>query len=137
MLGELLGESAGKITGTRVLPSEGQQVKVEVSGQGSGQLLGEAMTDMFTYWQTVRPGGVFYGEGHVLLMTPSGEIAAWSGFGVGQPTGPSPAAHYAVCGSFQPTNGCFCAEVVVFLVVSRGAADVSASVLTARRVSCA
>jgi hypothetical protein len=105
MLGELLGESAGTITGTRVLPSEGQQVKVEVSGQGSGQLLGEAMTDMFTYWQTVRPGGVFYGEGHVLLMTPSGEIAAWSGFGVGQPTGPSPAAHYAVCGSFQPTSG--------------------------------
>ena len=36
MLGELLGESSGRITGTRVLPTEGQQVKVEVSFQGSG-----------------------------------------------------------------------------------------------------
>jgi hypothetical protein len=105
MLGELLGESTGKITGTRVLPSEGQQIKVEVSFQGSGTLLGEAITDIGTYWQTIRPEGVLYGEGHVLMMTRDGTIADWTGFGVGQPTGPSPAAHYAVCGSFQPTSG--------------------------------
>jgi hypothetical protein len=105
MLGELLGESAGKITGTRVLPSEGQQIKVEVSFQGSGTLLGEAITDIGTYWQTIRPEGVLYGEGHVLMMTQDGAIADWTGFGVGRPTGPAPAAHYGVCGSFQPAPG--------------------------------
>jgi hypothetical protein len=105
MLGELLGESAGKITGTRVLPSEGQQIKVEVSFEGSGTLLGEAITDIGTYWQTIRPVGVLYGEGHVLMMTQDGAIADWSGFGVGRPTGPAPAAHYGACGSFQPASG--------------------------------
>ena len=39
MLGQQLGEASGKITGVRVLPTEGQQVKVEVSFQGSGKLL--------------------------------------------------------------------------------------------------
>jgi hypothetical protein len=32
-----------------VLPSEGQQIKVEVSFQGSGTLLGEAITNIGTY----------------------------------------------------------------------------------------
>jgi len=101
MLGKLLGEASGKTTGVRVLPTEGQQVKVEVSFQGSGKLLAAEITDIGTYWQTVRPGGVLYGEGHLLMMTKDGEIADWTGFGVGRPTGPSPAAHYGVCGSFQ------------------------------------
>lgn len=104
MLGELLGEASGKTAGVRVLPTEGQQVKVEVSFQGNGKLLGVGITDTGTYWQTVRPGGVFYGEGHVLMMTKDGEIADWTGFGVGRPTGPAPAAHYGVCGSVQTTS---------------------------------
>jgi hypothetical protein len=104
MLGELLGEASGRTTGVRVLPTEGQQVKIEVSFQGSGRLSGVEMTDTGTYWQTIRPGGVLYGEGHVLIMTRAGELADWTGFGVGRPTGPSPAAHYAVCGSFQTAS---------------------------------
>ncbi len=35
-LGDQLGESSGKVSGTRVLASEGQQVKLEVSFQGRG-----------------------------------------------------------------------------------------------------
>ena len=104
MLGELIGEASGKITGIRVLPNEGQQVKVEVSFQGSGKLLEAEMTDIGTYWQIVRPGGVLYGEGHVLMMTKDGEIGDWKGVGIGKPTGPSPAAHYACCGSFQTAS---------------------------------
>ena len=46
MLGELLGQVSGKLLGTRVLPTEGQLVKVEVSFQGSGTFLGEDITDM-------------------------------------------------------------------------------------------
>jgi hypothetical protein len=69
VLGDRLGESAGKFTGVRVLPTEGGQIKIEVSFQGRGTLLGQEITDTGTYWQTVRPGGVLYGEGHVLFMT--------------------------------------------------------------------
>ena len=63
MLDNLLGELSGKATFGRVLPTEEQRVKVEVSIQGSGELRGEKVTVFGTYWQTVRPGGVLYGEG--------------------------------------------------------------------------
>jgi hypothetical protein len=101
MLGEMLGESSGRLSSVRVLPTEGQEIRVEVSFQGRGSLLGETITDMGTYWQTIRLGGVLYGEGHVLMMTQGGDIADWTGFGVGTPTGPAPAASYGVCGSFR------------------------------------
>ncbi len=105
MLGKLLGEGSGKTTGVRVLAhEEGQEVKVEVSVRGSGKLLGVDTTDLGTYWQTVRPGGVLYGEGHLVAMTQDGEVADFTGIGHGKPTGPSPAAHYGVCGSFQTTS---------------------------------
>jgi hypothetical protein len=55
-LGEQLGTASGKITGTRVLVPEGQQLKVEVSFSGRGTMLGEEIDDFGTYWQTVRPG---------------------------------------------------------------------------------
>ncbi len=101
MLGKLIGESAGQITGVRVLSTEGAETKVEVSFQGSGKLLDRGMRDLGTYWQIVRPGGILYGEGKVLIMTDDGETAPWTGFGVGRPTGPAPAATYGVGGSFQ------------------------------------
>jgi hypothetical protein len=104
MLGDRLGESAGKITGVRVLPSEGQQIKIEISFQGRGTLLGQEISDTGTYWQTVRPGGVLYGEGHVLMRTPGGDIVDWVGGGVGRPTGPGSAASYGVYGSAQTTS---------------------------------
>ncbi len=104
MLDKLLGEFSGKATFGRVLPTDEQQVKIEVSIQGSGELLGEKVTVFGTYWQTVRPGGVLYGEGHAVMMTADGDTADWNGFGVGSSTGPVPASHYAVCGSFQTTS---------------------------------
>ena len=65
-LGDQVGEASGKITGTRVLTPVGEQVQMEVSFQGSGNMLGEEITDTATYVQVVRPGGVFYGEGNAL-----------------------------------------------------------------------
>jgi hypothetical protein len=100
-LGEQLGESTGRITGTRVLAPEGQQLKVEVALEGRGTMLGEDIVEFGTYWQTLRPGGVLYGEGINLWMTNDGESVRWEGFGVGHPTGPPPAGHFGVCGSAQ------------------------------------
>jgi hypothetical protein len=101
-LGDQIGEASGKITGTRVVtPLGGHTRQIEVSFQGSGSLLGHDITDIGTYVQTLRPGGVLYGEGDVLYITADGESAQWRGFGVGRPTGPFPAGHFAVCGSAQ------------------------------------
>ena len=101
-LGDQIGEASGKITGTRVVtPLGGHTRQIEVSFQGSGSLLGHDITDIGTYVQTLRPGGVLYGEGAVLYLTADGESAQWRGFGVGRPTGPFPAGHFAVCGSTE------------------------------------
>lgn len=84
MLGEVLSEERGKVTGRRVLPSEGQGPKVEISFQASGNLLGTESTDMGTYWSVVRPDGALYGEGQGVIMTQDGDRASWIGSGVGR-----------------------------------------------------
>ena len=56
-LGEQLGESSGKITGTRVLsPVGGEPAHIEVSFQGNGTMLGAEISEVGTYWQTARAG---------------------------------------------------------------------------------
>ena len=94
MLGELLGESSGKLLGMRVLPTEGQLVKVEVSFQGTGKFLGEEMTDMGTYWSVAQPDGSLFGDGQGVLMTADGGMATWRGQGVGRLTGRGSAVNY-------------------------------------------
>jgi hypothetical protein len=103
MLGEMIVESSGKITGVKVLSVEGPVPKLEVSLQGSGKLLGQETTEFITYWQTVRPGGALYGEGQAVAMTHDGEMATWTGFGVGRPTGKGHATSYRAAGAFQTT----------------------------------
>ena len=108
-LGDKVGETSGKVTGTRVItPSGTQPVRIEVSLQGSGTVLGEDVTEIGTYVQTLRPGGVLYGEGDILYIitddnneNDNNETAHWRGFGVGRPTGSFPAGHFAVCGSSE------------------------------------
>ncbi len=104
MLGEQLGEASGKITATRVLPSDGPTPNLEISFQGSGKLLGVDINDFGTYTQTVRLGGAYYGEGQVVLITTDGGVANWTGFGVGRPTGHVPAGTFGVCGSIQTAS---------------------------------
>jgi hypothetical protein len=84
MLGEQIGEERGKITGRRVLKSEGQGLKVEVSFQASGRFLGSEAFDMGTYWSEVQPNGMLYGEGQGIIRTANGEMVQWTGAGRGQ-----------------------------------------------------
>jgi hypothetical protein len=104
MLGEQICEASGKFTGTRVLPSEGPIPKLEASFQGSGKLLGVDMNDFGTYYQTVRSGGMLYGEGQVVIITADGDMAIWTGFGIGRPTGRFPTGTFGICGSFQTAS---------------------------------
>jgi len=86
MLGELISETHGKITGNRVLPSDGETAKVEISFQESGKILGLEITDMGTYWCVARRVGL-YGEGQGAIMTKDGEMVSWKGQGAGRFTG--------------------------------------------------
>src|SRR5439155_19790425 len=62
MLGEILGESHGKRTARRVLATS-PRLKLEVSFEDSGQILGNAYNGITTYWAESRPDGSLYGEG--------------------------------------------------------------------------
>ncbi len=61
MLGDLLGESTGKRIVRRVLSTD--PVKVEVSFEESGTMLGTSINGFGTYSSTVRADGSLYGEG--------------------------------------------------------------------------
>src|SRR5881628_3590928 len=87
MLGEKIGETTGKITGQRTLPLEGSVAKIESSQLMTGKMLGVEVTEIGTYWSTLKEGGILYGEGQGILMTEDGESCVWKGAGTGKPTG--------------------------------------------------
>jgi hypothetical protein len=86
MLGDLLYEQKGKITSQRVLDA-GPEPKMETSFAGSANYRGTDGTEIGTYQTTFRPEGVLYGEGHGVITTKDGEIATWTGSGIGRFTG--------------------------------------------------
>ncbi len=92
MLGDNLGEETGKITGQRVLPSDGPPT-VETSFQAAGSICGVNHTTIGTYQATMRPDGNLYGEGQGMVMTADGGSAAWKGSGLGK-FGPGGAVSY-------------------------------------------
>jgi hypothetical protein len=88
MLGETLGEERGKLTGTRVLSVDARGAKMEASFEATGRILGVEVVDRGTYCSVPWPGGVLHGEGQGVMMTKDGEMATWSGRGIGRFTGP-------------------------------------------------
>ena len=83
MLGERIGEGTGKVTSQRVLPNPGGGPKMETSFQESGSLLGVNTTETGTYSAVVRPDGNLFGEGQGIVMSKDGDMASWTGQGVG------------------------------------------------------
>ena len=83
MLGERVLEETGKVTGQRVLPSEGGAPSMETSFQTTGKLLGADETSTITYHAVMRPDGTLFGEGQGIVMGKGGESAIWRGGGVG------------------------------------------------------
>src|ERR671912_1522954 len=67
-LGEVLGETHGKVARLKALGNG----KIEVSLQGKGQLLGFDMDDVMTFWSVMRPNGTAYGEGIAVHMSADG-----------------------------------------------------------------
>jgi hypothetical protein len=83
MLGEKIGAESGKVTSQRVLPNPGGGPKMETSFQAAGTLLGVSHTVTGTYSAVVRPDGALFGEGDGVVMGKDGEMATWTGQGVG------------------------------------------------------
>jgi hypothetical protein len=104
MHAEKIGEETGQITGTRVLPDEGEGTKVEVSFQANGVLLGVHTTNLGTYTSVMQPDGSLFGDGQGLTLTEDGESAIWHGQGVGRPTGHGMAAAFRGTIYFQTNS---------------------------------
>ena len=101
MLGEKIGESAGKVTTQRVLSPDAAGTKVEISFQATGKILGVEVNEIGTYWSMMRQGGALYGEGQGIYMTKDGESCTWIGSGLGKPTGRGMGVSYRGCLYFQ------------------------------------
>ena len=81
MLGEMIYQGSGKRIVRRVLSTE--PVKVEVTFEAGGKLLGMDAMEIATYTSVIRADGTIYGEGAGVLMTTSGDSITWKGAGVG------------------------------------------------------
>ena len=87
VIGNLIYEETGKITGTRVVNVE--EPKIEFSYTSEGILKGEiGVTNIGTYWVIPKSSaspGVMYGEARGVISTKEGgELAAWTAQGVGR-----------------------------------------------------
>ena len=91
MLGDLIGETTGKRIVRRVLSSD--PLKVEVSFEDTGKMLGTAVNGFGTYSSVVRADGTIYGEGDGAMTTADGELISWKGSGLGK-FGPGGAVSY-------------------------------------------
>lgn len=86
MLGEKIGEFAGKCTGRRVVPNDEHGPKMEISIEQHGKFLGVDVVDYGTY-EAVMCGKHLDGKGQGIMMTPDGETVTWAATGLGNFTG--------------------------------------------------
>ncbi|MBI2170930.1 MAG: hypothetical protein HYU30_02755 [Chloroflexi bacterium] len=106
MLGEKIGEEHGKITGTRILQGDDYRyLKMEMSFQASGTLLGQQAMDMGTFTAFERVPNQIYGEGRGILLLATGESAIWNGHGVGRMTGQGMAMSFRAAIAYQAGQG--------------------------------
>jgi hypothetical protein len=81
MLGEQIGEATGRRIVRRVLSSD--PMRLEVTFEDSGKMLGVDIMGFGTYSAEVRADGTVYGEGEGGMITTEGEMVSWKGSGLG------------------------------------------------------
>ncbi|MGE0242607.1 MAG: hypothetical protein AB7F53_01785 [Nitrososphaeraceae archaeon] len=87
MLGDIIYEQKGKISGYRVLDTEGPTVETTILG--TGIINGIEVTDIVTYWSKPTSHSqdsekVFDAGGQGVISTKDGEMATWKGYGIGR-----------------------------------------------------
>lgn len=87
MLGELIYQAKGKMTGTRVLDEDGT---MENTLQEQGTIFGVECSTTLTMVGTPRPDGIVYSEGYGLMLTKDGDAATLTSSALGIPKGLMP-----------------------------------------------
>ena len=82
MLGELIGEMKGKITGQRVLSVDGPKMETSVSSRGN--LKGAQVTETLTYVASQTSKGVIHGIGNGVIVSTEGELITHTGEATGK-----------------------------------------------------
>ena len=87
MLGDIVYEQKGKISGYRILDTEGLTIETTITG--TGIINGIEVTDIVTYWSKPSEDDIktFYAEGQGVILTKDGEMATWKGYGIGRYNG--------------------------------------------------
>ena len=90
MLGDIIYEQKGKISGYRILDVEGPTIETSITG--TGIINGIEVSDIVTYWS--KPSSyqssiqdnekTFDAEGQGVILTKDGEMATWKGYGIGR-----------------------------------------------------
>jgi len=83
MLGDKLGNVTGKVVLRRVLSSGSGAARTESTQRGTGTLLGVEFQETTSYESELRPDGTVFGAGQGIYMGTGGEMATWTGQGVG------------------------------------------------------
>ena len=94
MLGEILVQETGSMTGIRVLPPENGETMVEVSLATQGTIRDIGQNCIWTYWSKTRADGTVYGEGHGVMTTADGDVIHLRGAGASKAPGPDGVVHY-------------------------------------------
>lgn len=82
MLGKLIGETTGKMSGQRVIDLEGPTIETNVSSMGT--LNGVQVAETLTYVAGPTSKGVIHGIGKGVINTKDGQIATFTGEGIGR-----------------------------------------------------
>ena len=94
MLGELVCDFKGRLTCRRILPHQDGGMKMELSMEETGKILGVEVMDMTTFETTMKPGGIMFGIGQGVTMGKGGEMALYHANGVGKKTGKGSASSF-------------------------------------------
>ena len=82
MSGEQIAKLKGKIIGQRVLDVKGPTMETTVAVTGTYR--GTQVNETLTFVGSPTSTGVFHGEGKGMIMTTEGEMATYTGQGVGR-----------------------------------------------------
>ena len=92
MLGDIIYEQKGKISGYRILDVDG--TTIETSIIGTGIINGIEVTDIVTYWSMPTSYSsiqdnekTFDAECQGVILTKDGEMATWKEYGIGRYNG--------------------------------------------------
>ena len=82
MLGEIIGEMKGNVSGQRVTDIEGPTIETSISASGS--LRGVQVTELLTYIASPSSNRMLHGIGNGIIRTLDGEITTYTGEGIGR-----------------------------------------------------